>query len=39
MVKVLKEEASLPGIAEILNIIELPWDQADVGEHRYYHLR
>lgn len=32
MVKVLKEEASLQELRN-LNIIELPWDQADVGEH------
>lgn len=32
MVKVLKEEASLKGLRN-LNIIELPWDEADVGEH------
>lgn len=32
MVKVLKEEASIQGLRN-LNIIELPWDQADVGEH------
>ncbi|MFZ3063682.1 MAG: methyltransferase domain-containing protein [Nitrospirota bacterium] len=32
MVKVLKEEASLRGLRN-LNIIELPWDEAGVGEH------